>query len=135
MSLDEITSGTWKEQSKRVEADLRIWHDKPCIKAIYIGKTSAARNTVDAAYDAMEARAHDHILNNFMEITHMKLLYITSSPDRINEAEKKMIAYNKELSQKCLSIRDGAGGNTSTQSHHVLYAALANNKKIIDDAL
>ena len=121
-SIYQVTANSVNEMLDHVRPNIRRWHNDPKITHIYIGKTSARSNSTDAAYDGIETRIDDAI--DRMGATNMKLLYITSSADYIDTAERELIDYNLKQSGKARNERGGGGGAPTEQPYHVLYAAL-----------
>ena len=110
-----------------MKQNLRRWHkERKDIKKIYVGKTTAKKKTIGAAYDGMQTRADDHEWN--MKTNNMKLLYMGSKRN-VDKAERELVAYNRKQGRKARNQTGGGGGAPATGGRsHVLYAALKTTK-------
>ena len=125
MRLSQIykVKGSKETVKPRLQGDLNRWHDDDSITDIYIGKTSAAGNTTEDVYDAMEQRIDD--VKDLIGTTDMEWLYVTESSKFINDIEKDMIKYSQgKADGKNRNERAGGGGNLTTKKYKVLYVAL-----------
>lgn len=103
---------------ERIKRNLRKMSKDPDISDIYIGKTSAPTGSDSAAYKAMKTRYDEN--KDEMGITNMNLQYITKSDRYIDNAEKKLIEYNKRT-KKAANERGGGGGAPTDQPYKILY--------------
>ena len=111
----------------RVKQDIRRWQGRRDTSKIYIGKTSAPTGSISAANKAMKSRVDK--TKKKMGTTDMKLLYITKSNTKINNAEKKLIDYNDRRPKKAGNRVGGGGGAPTGQPYKVLYAAVTKKGK------
>ena len=118
-----MVTGSKETVKSRLRGNLDRWHDDDSITDIYIGKTSAARNTTEDVYDAMNQRIDD--VKDLIGTTDMKWLYVTENLKFINDIEKAMIEYSQgKADGKNRIVRAGGGGNLTTRRYKVLYVAL-----------
>ena len=125
--INKVHAKNDKALVARVKPDLRRWHKRRDISDIYIGQTSASTGSVSAANKAMKTRIDKR--KHKMGTTDMKLLDITKSSRYADNAERKLIDYNKKQSKKAANQRGGGGGAPTDQPYHVVYAALTKKGK------
>ena len=65
-----MVTGSKETVKSRLRGNLDRWHDDDSITDIYIGKTSAARNTTEDVYDAMNQRIDD--VKDLIERQHLR---------------------------------------------------------------
>ena len=119
--------GNLKPTIAGMKQNIHNWHKgRKDIKKIYVGKTSATKKGINAAYNAMQTRVDGH--KRKMKINEMKLLHIGGSKRSVDQAERELVAYNRKQGRKSGNQTGGGGGAPTEGQSHVLYAALKTTK-------